>query len=114
VTRLAELVPAPLMAYGTRAVVSALHRWPQRNVTTVTTNVPGPQFPLYANGRRMVAYYPFVPVALGVRYAVAILSYDGGLYFGLTGDEACSPDLDVLAKGIEAGFTELLPNRTFA
>jgi diacylglycerol O-acyltransferase / wax synthase len=110
VTRLAELVPAPLMAFGTRATSAFLRRRPQRNVTTVTTNVPGPQFPLYAAGRRMLTYYPFVPVAFGVRYAIAILSYDGDLYFGLTGDKECSPDLGVLAKGIEAGFAELLPD----
>jgi diacylglycerol O-acyltransferase len=110
VTRLAELVPAPFMAFGTRATAQFLHRLPQRNITMVTTNVPGPQFPLYAAGRRMLAYYPYVPVAFGVRYGIAILSYDGDLYFGLTGDRELTPDLEVLAKGIEAGFAELLPD----
>jgi diacylglycerol O-acyltransferase / wax synthase len=107
-TRLADLVPAPMMAFGTRAIGAVLRHLPQRNITTVTTNIPGPQFPLYAAGRRMVAYYPFVPIAFGIRYAVAVLSYDGVLYFGLTGDQEASPDLDVLAKGIEAGFAELV------
>ena len=112
VTALAELVPAPLMAFGTRAAVALLRHHPQRNITTVTTNVPGPQYPLYAAGRRMVGYFPYVPVAFGIRYAVAVLSYDGDLFFGLTGDQESSPDLDVLARGIEAGFAELrLPER---
>jgi diacylglycerol O-acyltransferase len=107
VTALAELVPAPLMAFGTRAAAALLRHHPQRNITTVTTNVPGPQYPLYAAGRRMVGYFPYVPVAFGIRYAVAVLSYDGELFFGLTGDQESSPDLDVLAHGIEAGFAEL-------
>ncbi len=106
-TALAEYIPAPLIDFGSRAFGAVLRNRGQRNVNTVTTNVPGPPFPLYAGGRRMLTYYPYVPVAFGVRYAVAVVSYDGELYFGLTGDREASPDLDVLAKGIEAGFAEL-------
>jgi diacylglycerol O-acyltransferase len=101
---LADVVPPPLLAYGTRAVLGLLRR--QRNINTVVTNVPGPQFPLFAAGRRLLAYHPYVPVALGVRVTVAIFSYDGRLSFGLTGDETVS-DLDELARGIEAGIAEL-------
>jgi len=108
VTTLAQLVPPPLMALGTRAVVAWIRRFPQRNVSTVCTNVPGPQFPLYAAGRRMLDYFPFVPVALGVRFAVAILSYDGNLCFGITADHDSAPDIGVLAAGIQVGFDELL------
>jgi diacylglycerol O-acyltransferase / wax synthase len=107
VTSLADLVPAPLMAYGSRVAAAVLRRHPQRSINTVTTNVPGPSQPLFAAGRRMVAYYPYVPVAFGVRFAVAILSYDGELYFGVTGDRASADDIDVLAEGIEAGVAEL-------
>ena len=49
----------------------------QRSVTTVTTNVPGPQFPLYCLGREMLEYLPFVPISHGVRVGTAILSYNG-------------------------------------
>ena len=111
VTSLAELVPAPLMAYGSRVAAAVLRRHPQRSINTVTTNVPGPQMPLFAAGRRMVAYYPYVPVAFGVRFAVAILSYDGELFFGVTGDRDSAPDIDVLADGIVAGVTELYERR---
>ena len=69
------------------------------------------QVPLFAAGRRMVAYYPYVPVAFGVRFAVAILSYDGELFFGVTGDRDSAPDIDVLADGIVAGVTELYERR---
>jgi diacylglycerol O-acyltransferase len=83
-------------------------RMPQRRVTTVTTNVPGPQFPLYCLGREMLAYYPYVPVSVGVRVGTAILSYNGQLAFGVTGDFDTAPDVDVLARAIADGVTELV------
>jgi diacylglycerol O-acyltransferase len=108
VTNLADMAPPALLAWGTHALVRLLRSTTQHNVATVTTNVPGPQYPLYASGRRMQDYYPFVPIALGIRFAVAILSYDGTLYFGVTGDHDTAPDVGVLTAGIDAGMTELV------
>jgi diacylglycerol O-acyltransferase len=79
----------------------------QRNINTVTTNVPGPQFPLYAVGRRMLEAYPFVPIAGSIRIGIAIFSYCGQLNFGVTGDWETVPDLHVLTNGIEEGVIEL-------
>jgi diacylglycerol O-acyltransferase len=76
-------------------------------VQTVTTNVPGPQQPLYANGRRMLECYPYVPIGGQVRVGIAIFSYAGGLTFGLTGDYDTTPDLETLGRGIEEGISEL-------
>ena len=59
-------------------------------------------------GRRMLESYPFVPVVGSIRIVVAIFSYDGGLYFGVTGDYDGAPDIDVLTAGIEAGLVDLL------
>ena len=81
---------------------------PWRDVVTVTTNVPGPGQPLYGMGRRLVEIIPYVPIAAEVRTGVAIFSYCGDLTFGITGDFAASPDLDVLARGIEHDVAELL------
>jgi hypothetical protein len=81
---------------------------PQRNVNTVVTNVPGPAIPLYAGGREMLDYLPFVPLASGVRIGVAILSYNGRLGFGITGDFDTAPDIDVVADGIDAAIVTLL------
>jgi diacylglycerol O-acyltransferase len=83
-------------------------RFEQRMVQTVTTNVPGPQFPLYAAGRQLVYAYPYVPIAGSVRISIAIFSYLGGLNFGVTGDWDSVPDIDVLTEGIEAGMAELV------
>ena len=73
-----------------------------------TTNVPGPQHPLYAAGRRMLEAIPYVPLAGRVRVGVAIFSYDGALKFGVTGDYDTAPDTRVLCDGIEKGMAELV------
>lgn len=103
VTALAELVPPPLLT----AALWTAFRVPQRVLTTVVTNVPGSRVPLYGAGRRMVAHYPYVPIADRLRVGVAITSYDGRLYFGVTCDRASVPDADLVVAGIDDGLTEL-------
>ncbi|MBW8480729.1 WS/DGAT/MGAT family O-acyltransferase [Actinomadura parmotrematis] len=104
-TRLTDAAVAPaLLSLGARIPV----RLRQDLVQTVTTNVPGPDFPLYVMGRRAVALYPYVPLTGGIRVVTAIISYCGTLHFGISGDFDAMPDLDVLTKGVAAGFDELL------
>jgi diacylglycerol O-acyltransferase len=103
-TSLGGFAPPLLLALGGRVAA----RFPQRNVNTVTTNVPGPQYPLYAAGRRMIEAFPYVPLMGWVRVGVAIFSYNGMLNFGITGDLDTAPDVQVLADGIEEGMAELL------
>jgi diacylglycerol O-acyltransferase len=81
---------------------------PQREIVTVTTNVPGPQQPLYGMGRRLVEIIPYVPIATTLRTGIAIFTYCGTVTFGITGDFAASPDLDVLARGIDHDLSELV------
>jgi WS/DGAT/MGAT family acyltransferase len=101
---LSGFAPSLLLALGTRAVM----RIPQRNINTVTTNVPGPQWQLYACGRPMLEAFPFVPLGPKMTVTVAIFSYHGMLNYGVTGDYDASDDISVLCRGIEAGMTELL------
>jgi WS/DGAT/MGAT family acyltransferase len=96
--------PPLLLALGSRLVTAS----PRLNMHTATTNVPGPQQPVQTLGRRMLESYPFVPVVGSIRIVVAIFSYDGGLYFGVTGDYDGAPDIDVLTAGIGSGMSELL------
>ena len=96
--------PPLLLALGSRLVTVS----PRLNMHTATTNVPGPQQPVQTLGRRMLQSYPFVPVVGSIRIVVAIFSYDGGLYFGVTGDYDGAPDIDVLTAGIERGMDDLL------
>jgi WS/DGAT/MGAT family acyltransferase len=80
----------------------------QREIVTVTTNVPGPREPLYWLGRRLEEIIPYVPIASTVRTGISIFSYDGNVVFGITADYDANPDVDVLARGIEHGVSELL------
>ncbi|MGH9026245.1 MAG: WS/DGAT/MGAT family O-acyltransferase [Acidimicrobiia bacterium] len=73
----------------------------------VVTNVPGPQVPLYCMGARMLEAYPIVPLAQNLTVGIAILSYCGRLHLGLLADRDRTPDLEVLAQGVEDAFTEL-------
>jgi len=102
-TSLAGFAPPVLLSAGTRVAM----RIPQRNLNTVTTNVPGPRIQLYAGGRRMLEAFPYVPLAGQVRLGVAIFSYLDSLNFGITGDYDSNPDIDVMARGICAGLADL-------
>ena len=103
-TSLGGFAPALLLDLGTRLAM----RTPQQSIETITTNVPGPQYPLYVGGRRMLDSFPYVPLGGRIRQAIAIFSYVGRLTFGVTGDADHVPDIDVLARGVEDGLAELL------
>lgn len=103
-TSMSGFAPPLLLALGSRLVTLS----PRLNMHTATTNVPGPQQPVNTLGRRMLRSYPFVPVVGSIRIVVAIFSYDGGLYFGVTGDYDGAPDIDVLTAGIGDGMKDLL------
>jgi diacylglycerol O-acyltransferase / wax synthase len=103
-TSLSGFAPPLLLALGGRLAA----RSPSLGVHTGITNVPGPQTSLQTLGRRMLESFPFVPVIGRVRTSIAIFSYNGGLYFGVTGDYDSSSDIDVLTAGIEASMRELL------
>jgi len=59
-------------------------------------------------GRRLVEIIPYVPIATTLRTGIAIFTYCGAVTFGITGDFAANPDLDVLVRGIEHDLSELL------
>jgi diacylglycerol O-acyltransferase / wax synthase len=101
---LGRYTPFPVLSRGTRFVYGL----PQREIVTVTTNVPGPRVPLYGMGRKLVEIIPYVPIATTVRTGVSIFTYCGDVTFGITGDYDTNPDLPVLARGIEAGVSSLL------
>ncbi|MGC1644435.1 MAG: wax ester/triacylglycerol synthase family O-acyltransferase [Candidatus Sulfotelmatobacter sp.] len=73
----------------------------------VCTNVPGPQFPLYLLGHKMLQCYPYVPVGGEMAVNCAILSYNGMAYFGFSGDVHAAPDLRRLESLLMTSFTEL-------
>jgi diacylglycerol O-acyltransferase len=79
----------------------------QRLYNLVVTNVPGPQQPLYMLGRRLSAFYPLVPLSPNTALGIAIMSYDGRVFFGLLGDYDAMDDLDELARDVERALDEL-------
>ena len=102
-TSLSGFAPPMLLALGGRLAA----RSPTLGVQIGVTNVPGPQQPLQTLGRRLLESFPFVPLIGNVRISIAIFSYDGWLYFGVTGDYDSSSDVDVLATGVTSSMAQL-------
>jgi diacylglycerol O-acyltransferase / wax synthase len=100
-TNLADFAPPTILSQAARLQA----RQPFFNL--VVTNVPGPQFPLYLLGRRMLVLYPVVPLARRQALGIAVMSYDGHLGFGLLGDYDALPDLDGLAQDLSWAITAL-------
>jgi diacylglycerol O-acyltransferase / wax synthase len=96
--------PPTLHALGAR-VASGLSR---RLFNTVVTNVPGPQFPLYAAGALMLQAYPVVPLAKGQAVSIGLTSYNGGVYYGLLADRDAMADIDVLGGLLEESLADLV------
>lgn len=100
-TELTNFAPPTIMSQAARLQAR------QRFFNVVVTNVPGPQFPLYLLGRRLVGLYPVVPLAERLAVGIAVMSYDGRLGFGLLGDLDALPDLSDLAAMLEASIDDL-------
>ena len=100
---LVGLTPPTLHGLASRQASSMSSRM----FNVVVTNVPGPQFPLYAMGARMLTMYPVVPLAKGQAVSIGITSYDGGVFYGLNADRDAMGDVDVLAAAIGEALEEL-------
>lgn len=82
-------------------------RLPITPFNLVCTNVPGPQFPLYLLGHKMLRWYPYVPVGGEMAVNCAVLSYDGTIHFGFSGDVHAAPDLRRLESLVKESYLEL-------
>jgi diacylglycerol O-acyltransferase len=80
----------------------------RRLFNVVVTNVPGPQFPLYAGGAQMLDMFPVVPLAKGQAMSIGLTSYNGGVFFGLNADRDAMADIDVVGSLIEESLAELV------
>jgi len=74
----------------------------------VVTNVPGPQLPLYVLGRELQDIFPVGFLPPNQALFVAIMSYNGGINFGLLADYDAMEDVDLVAEGIQRSVAELL------
>jgi hypothetical protein len=100
--KLSQYAPPTVLALAGRAAAF------QRMANLVVTNVPGPQFPLFFKGGKMLEAFPVVPIMGVTSLGVAVLSYDGHVNFGLNAEWNLFLDLHVLSKGIQASLDELL------
>ncbi len=101
VTGLTELAPPVLHASLARSLYA------KRLFNITITNIPASPRRLYAFGAPMIDVVPIVPLAAEHAVAIAVVSYAGGMTFGLYADRATMPDLDLLSDGIVASLREL-------
>jgi diacylglycerol O-acyltransferase / wax synthase len=86
-----------------------------RAFNLVVSNVPGPQQPFYLGGSRMLEVFPIVPLnPVNQRLSVGIVSYDGGVFFGLLADRDLDPPVEVGAQALQAALDELVEAATAA
>jgi diacylglycerol O-acyltransferase len=97
-----NLAPPTILAQASRINFST------RLFNLLVTNVPGPQFPLYALGRELQDLFPVAFLPRDHAIAVAIMSYNGGMDFGLLGDYDAMPDLDAVGRMFEQARDELV------
>ena len=102
ISRLNDFAPPTLLAQAARINFST------RLFNLVVTNVPGPQIPLYVLGRELEDIFPvgFLPPQQAL--FVAIMSYNGGITFGLLADYDVIDDVAEIAAGIEFSIGELV------
>jgi diacylglycerol O-acyltransferase len=86
---LADWAPPTLLVLAGRLMSN-----PQGGANINVTNVPGPQFPLYSGGAELLEVWPFAPLYPSMGLGVAIVSYNGDAYFGLTADPDLVPDVE--------------------
>ena len=102
ISGLNDFAPPTLLAQASRLNFST------RLFNMIVTNVPGPQFPLYLLGRELQELAPIAFLPQDHALAVAIMSYNGCVDFGLLGDYDAMPDLDVFADYLDDALAELM------
>jgi diacylglycerol O-acyltransferase / wax synthase len=97
-----ELAGPTILAQVMRLTLSArLHN-------IVVANVPGSPLPLYVLGRRMETLHPVMPLAEEHALSISVMSYDGGVYIGLTCDPSVVPDIESVVEGLNDALQELV------
>ncbi len=97
-----NFAPPTILAQASRLNFST------RLFNLIVTNVPGPQFPLYVLGRKMQHAYPVAFLPENHALAVAIMSYNSEMNFGLLGDFDALPDIDAIGEHISLELSTLL------
>jgi len=98
---LAEWAPPTLLVLAGRVMST-----PQAGANINVTNIPGPQFPLYSGGAQLLEVWPFAPLYPSMGLGVAVVSYNGDAYFGLTADPGLVPDVEAFTQNLRDASAE--------
>jgi WS/DGAT/MGAT family acyltransferase len=98
---LADWAPPSLLVLAGRLMST-----PQAGANINVTNIPGPQFPLYSGGAQLLEVWPFAPLYPSMGLGVAIVSYNGDAYFGLTADPGIVPDVEEFTARLREAAAE--------
>ena len=101
ISRFNDFAPPTLLAQASRINFST------RLFNLIVTNVPGPQLPLYVLGRELEEVFPVAFLPQNHALAVAIMSYNGKVGFGLLADYDSMEDIEILGSGITDSLAEL-------
>jgi hypothetical protein len=102
IARFNDFAPPTLLAQASRINFST------RLFNLIVTNVPGPQIPLYVLGRELQDVFPVAFLPENHALAIAIMSYHGGMDFGLLGDYDAMEDIDLFGSAISESLADLL------
>jgi len=95
----AEFAPMGLISQGMHLASGPIN--------SIVTNVPGPQFPLYMLGAKLISILPQVPLLPNIGLGIALMSYDGRICWGFIGDYELVPDVDEIATSVGEVFADL-------
>ena len=98
---LADWAPPTLLVLAGRLMSN-----PQGGANINVTNVPGPQFPLYSGGAQLLEVWPFAPLYPSMGLGIAIVSYNGDAYFGLTADPGLVSDVEEFTAKLREAAAE--------
>ena len=101
-TSVQSLAPPTVLAQASRLNFST------RLFNLIVTNIPGPQIPLYVLGRQLRDLFPIAFLPRDHALAIAIMSYDGGMDFGLLGDYDAMADLATIGAALTDSLAELV------
>jgi diacylglycerol O-acyltransferase len=102
ISKMNDFAPPTLLAQASRINFST------KLFNLIVTNVPGPQIPLYVLGRELQDLFPVAFLPENHALAIAIMSYNGGLNFGLLGDYDAMEDVEQLSDYLAASLAELV------
>ncbi|TDC81251.1 wax ester/triacylglycerol synthase family O-acyltransferase [Actinomadura sp. 7K507] len=108
VQELSGILPAPIAGAATRLALQAAPAVSLRPINLIISNVPGPQFPLYLCGAKVLGYYPISVVTdVSGGLNITVFSYDGKVDVGIVACRDLVPDPSEIIDHLVDALDEL-------